>query len=95
MSSAAAAPPPPPTPAARLLLPSFLTIYVSFSLSLSLPLPLRLAKVNPLGTVPILKATGSYVVDSDTIADWLELKYVPDTDDARKPLGKVAECPQP
>jgi glutathione S-transferase len=53
-----------------------------------------LEKVNPLGTVPILKdkTTDAYIVDSDTISDYLETKFA---DTERKKLGTLAECFQP
>jgi Glutathione S-transferase, N-terminal domain len=57
----------------------------------------RLEKVNPMGTVPFLKdnSTDAYIVDSDTISDYLETKFGPGAEFERKQLGTVAECPQP
>ena len=53
--------------------------------------------MNPLGTVPILKdkSTDAYIVDSDTISDYLETKFGPGAEIERKQLRSVAECPQP
>jgi glutathione S-transferase len=50
-----------------------------------------------LGTVPILKdkSSDAYVVDSDTISDYLETKFGPGAEFELKQLGTVAECPQP
>lgn len=54
-------------------------------------------KVNPQGTVPILKDndTDAYIIDSDTISDYLEEKYAPGSDVEKKVLGKLVDCPQP
>lgn len=56
-----------------------------------------LKKVNPLSNVPILqdKSTQAYIVDSDTISDYLETKFGPGAEIERTQLGTVAECPQP
>ena len=50
--------------------------------------------MNPLGSVPILKdnETGAFVVDSDTISDYLEQKFAATE---RRKLGNIAEVPQP
>ena len=71
-------------------------IYVPILFTFKLTL-CRLTKVNPQGTVPILKdiETDGYIVDSDTISDYLEQKYAGESEFPKKPLGNVADCPQP
>jgi glutathione S-transferase len=57
----------------------------------------RLTKVNPDGTVPVLKDndTGDFIYDSDVISDYLEEKFAPDKEITKRSLGKMVDCPQP
>lgn len=61
--------------------------------------PEWLTKVNPNGTVPIIKdlTLDQFVLDSDTIADYLEDKYATSEVEAgaKKLLGKYLEVPHP
>lgn len=55
--------------------------------------------MNPNGTVPIIKdlTLDQFVLDSDTIADYLEDKYATSEVEAgaKKLLGKYLEVPHP
>lgn len=55
----------------------------------------RLTDVNPAGTVPVAKDVDHFIVDSDTICDYLEEKYAPDKEITKRVLGKIAEVPNP
>ncbi|GAB4813214.1 hypothetical protein N2152v2_000260 [Parachlorella kessleri] len=60
--------------------------------------PAWVTKANPKGTLPIIKdrSLDQFIVDSDTISDYLEEKYGNDEEADQKPkLGKVASLPHP